>query len=62
MCLCSEKRKIIATGLGILDRDYIGIYAIHVKEEFRGQGLARQICTGLLKEGKNTEQKMPISR
>ena len=24
--------KIIATGLGILDRDYIGIYAIHVKD------------------------------
>ena len=43
--------KIIGTGLGILDRDYIGIYAIHVKEEYRGQGLARQICTGLLKEG-----------
>lgn len=42
---------IIATGLGILDRDYIGIYAIHVKEEFRGQGFARQICTALLREG-----------
>lgn len=45
--------KIIATGLGILDRDYIGIYAIHVKEDFRGKGLARQICTALLSEGKN---------
>ena len=43
--------KIIATGLGILDRDYIGIYAIHVKEKYRGQGFARQICTSLLKEG-----------
>lgn len=43
--------KIIATGLGILDRDYIGIYAIHVKENYRGQGFARQICTALLKEG-----------
>lgn len=43
--------KIIATGLGILDRDYIGIYAIHVKEEYRKHGYARQICTGLLKEG-----------
>lgn len=42
---------IIATGLGILDRDYIGIYAIHVKENFRRSGYARQICTGLLKEG-----------
>lgn len=43
--------QIIATGLGILDRDYIGIYAIHVAEPFRGRGLARQICTGLLTKG-----------
>lgn len=49
----SHHGRIIATGLGILDRDYIGIYAIHVMEQFRGQGLARQICTGLLKEGIN---------
>ena len=46
-----DNGKIIATGLGILDRDYIGIYAIHVKEEFRHRGYARQICTGLLAEG-----------
>ena len=43
--------KIIATGLGILDRDYIGIYAIHVEEKYRGRGYARQICTALLSEG-----------
>lgn len=43
--------KIIATGLGILDRDYIGIYAIHVQEKYRGKGYARQICTALLSEG-----------
>ena len=42
---------IVATGLGILDRDYIGIYAIHVREDFRGKGYARQICTGLLCKG-----------
>ena len=46
-----KEGKIIATGLGILDRDYIGIYAIHVKEKYRGRGYARQICTGLLSEG-----------
>ncbi|MCI6004935.1 MAG: GNAT family N-acetyltransferase [Blautia sp.] len=53
--ICASVRKngqIIATGLGILDRDYIGIYAIHVREDCRGQGIARQICTGLLKEGR----------
>ena len=53
--ICASVQKngqIIATGLGILDRDYIGLYAIHVREDYRGQGLARQICTGLLKEGR----------
>lgn len=52
--VCASIRRegqIIATGLGILDRDYIGIYAIHVREDYRGNGYARQICTGLLREG-----------
>jgi Acetyltransferases len=44
--------QIIATGLGVLDREYVGIYAIHVSEEYRKRGLARQICTALLAEGK----------
>lgn len=44
--------EIIATGLGILDRDYIGIYAIHVREDCRRQGIARAVCAGLLREGK----------
>ena len=47
-----DNGKIIATGLGILDRSYIGLYAIHVHEDFRHNGYARQICTALLKEGK----------
>ena len=48
ICACIRiDGQIIATGLGILDRDYIGIYAIHVKEEYRKHGYARQICTGL---------------
>ena len=35
ICACIRiDGQIIATGLGILDRDYIGIYAIHVKEEY----------------------------
>lgn len=47
----SRDGRIVATGLGILDRDYIGIYAIHVHEAYRKKGFARAICTGLLKEG-----------
>ena len=44
-------KQIVATGLGILDRDYIGIYAIHVRPDFRRQGMARRICETLLAEG-----------
>jgi Acetyltransferases len=42
---------IIGTGLGILDRDYVGIYAIHVREDYRNKGFARSLCTCILKEG-----------
>lgn len=41
----------IATGLGILDRDYIGIYAIHVKEDYRHRGYAKAVIHTLLSEG-----------
>lgn len=44
--------QIIATGLGILDRDYIGIYAIHVHEDYRRRGYARRIVSVLLQEGR----------
>lgn len=44
--------KIAATGLGILDRNFIGIYAIHVSEELRRKGIAESILHTLLSEGK----------
>ncbi len=47
-----ENGRIIATGLGILDRDYIGIYAINVEESCRRRGLARKVCETLLSAGK----------
>lgn len=43
--------EIVATGLGILDRDYVGVYAIYVREDYRKKGLARSMCTCILKEG-----------
>lgn len=46
-----ENGEIIATGLGILDRDYIGIYAIHVGEKYRHRGYAQSILHTLIKEG-----------
>lgn len=43
--------KIVATGLGILDREYIGLYAIHVHEAYRGQHWGREICQAIINEG-----------
>jgi ribosomal protein S18 acetylase RimI-like enzyme len=52
ICVSIQRQGvIIGTGLGILDRDYVGIYAIHVREDFRKKGLARSLCTCILKEG-----------
>ena len=41
-----------AEALRVLDRDYIGIYAIHVDEAFRRQHIARDIVATLLIEGR----------
>lgn len=44
--------RIIATGLGILDRQYIGVYAIHVHPSYRRRGLARRIVQTILSKGR----------
>ena len=46
-----RKGRIAAIGLGILDRDHIGLYAIHVDPFYRRQHLARSICIRILNEG-----------
>jgi ribosomal protein S18 acetylase RimI-like enzyme len=52
ICVSIQRQGvIIGTGLGILDRDYVGVYAIHVRDDFRKMGMARSICTCILKEG-----------
>lgn len=45
------KGDIVGMGLGILDRGYVGIYAIHVREDYRRQGLAEAIVKKILSEG-----------
>ena len=47
-----EDGTIAGTGLGILDRDYLGVYAINVDAACRRQGIARKICETLLIEGR----------
>jgi len=44
--------RVVATGLGILDRDYIGVYAVHVDEAYRRRGFATQIVRTVLREGR----------
>ncbi|MEE1032732.1 MAG: GNAT family N-acetyltransferase [Ruminococcus sp.] len=51
--ITNDAGQIIAIGLGILDRDYMGVYAIHVHPHYRGHGYARSICTTLLNAGKD---------
>lgn len=43
--------KTVATGLGIMDREFIGLYAIHVHPSFRDRGYAHAVCSAILCEG-----------
>ena len=42
---------MVASGLGILDRDYLGIYAIYVSPSCRRRHYARAVCSTLLRQG-----------
>ena len=44
--------RIVATGLGIMDRDHVGIYAIYVDPSCRRKHYARAICTAILSEAR----------
>ena len=47
-----EGGRVAATGLGILDRDYIGVYAIHVHPDYRRRRYASAICRTILQNGR----------
>lgn len=42
--------RIVATGLGIMDREFVGIYAIYVDASCRRKHFARSICSAILSE------------
>lgn len=50
--ILDENGAVAATGLGILDRGYVGVYAIHVREDHRRKGLAEAIVRTILQKGK----------
>lgn len=45
--------KVIGTGLGVIERHYIGLYAIHVHKDYRCQGLGYKICSAIMSHGKH---------
>lgn len=47
----TQDNQIAGIGLGILDRDHIGLYAIHTDNSYRRKGYARAICQSILQEG-----------
>jgi len=47
-----EDGKMIACGLGVAERGYIGLYDIYVAESCRRRGLGGDICTAIMQTGK----------
>lgn len=45
--------KVIGTGLGVIERHYIGLYAIHVHKDYRCQGIGFKICSLIMNYGKH---------
>lgn len=39
---------MVASGLGILDRDHVGVYAIYVHKDYRNQQLGKTICSSII--------------
>lgn len=44
--------RVVASGLGILDREHIGLYAIYVDASCRRKNYARSICSSILEEAR----------
>lgn len=47
----SDGQRMVASGLGILDRDELGIYAIYIDPEYRRKHYASCICNTLITQG-----------
>lgn len=42
--------RMVASGLGIMDRDHVGLYAVYVDASCRHKGFAKGICSTILAE------------
>ncbi len=45
-------KKAVACGLGVMERGYVGLLDIVVKEEYRGCGFGKVLCQALLEKAK----------
>ena len=44
--------RMVASGLGIMDRGHVGLYAIYVDASCRHKGYGRAICSSILSEAR----------
>ena len=44
----ADENGVVACGLGVIERDYVGLYDIIVSPQFRRKGYGHDICTSLL--------------
>jgi ribosomal protein S18 acetylase RimI-like enzyme len=47
-----ENGKMVACGLGVAERGYVGLYDIYVDASCRRRGLGADICTAIMQAGK----------
>lgn len=47
-----ENGRMVACGLGVLERGYVGLYDIYVDAACRRRGLGADICTAIMQAGK----------
>ena len=48
-----ENGKMVACGLGVLERGHVGLYDIYVDASCRRRGLGRDICAAIMQYGKD---------
>lgn len=46
-----EDGEVIATGNGVVEQAYVGVFNIGVKEAYRGRGYGKKIMQAIIKEG-----------
>jgi ribosomal protein S18 acetylase RimI-like enzyme len=48
----AARRLVVAVGLGVLERGYVGLYDIYVDASCRRRGFGGDICTAIMQYGK----------